>query len=137
VDSPGILADEAMEPRHISRPTAQDKAMGIALLIAESNLVSAAAIADRLYVVDRGARHLSQRIRVSLQSPLLPACFVRNPARTGCSPRARKLLGYRQTRQSSKARAETIGRARREHCAARPDSQPRSRFLWDATTTSR
>jgi branched-chain amino acid transport system ATP-binding protein len=30
------------------------KAMGIALLIAESNLVSAAAIADRLYVVDRG-----------------------------------------------------------------------------------
>ena len=30
------------------------KAMGIALLIAESNLTSAAAIADRLYVVDRG-----------------------------------------------------------------------------------
>jgi len=30
------------------------KAMGISLLIAESNLVSAAAIADRLYVVDRG-----------------------------------------------------------------------------------
>jgi branched-chain amino acid transport system ATP-binding protein len=30
------------------------KAMGIALLIAESNLVSAAAIADRLYVIDRG-----------------------------------------------------------------------------------
>jgi branched-chain amino acid transport system ATP-binding protein len=30
------------------------KAMGIALLIADSNLVSAAAIADRLYVVDRG-----------------------------------------------------------------------------------
>jgi branched-chain amino acid transport system ATP-binding protein len=30
------------------------KAMGIALLIAESNLVSAAEIADRLYVVDRG-----------------------------------------------------------------------------------
>jgi branched-chain amino acid transport system ATP-binding protein len=28
--------------------------MGISLLIAESNLVSAAAIADRLYVVDRG-----------------------------------------------------------------------------------
>jgi branched-chain amino acid transport system ATP-binding protein len=30
------------------------KSMGIALLIAESNLTSAAAIADRLYVVDRG-----------------------------------------------------------------------------------
>src|SRR5262249_36962832 len=30
------------------------KGMGIALLIAESNLTSAAAIADRLYVVDRG-----------------------------------------------------------------------------------
>jgi branched-chain amino acid transport system ATP-binding protein len=30
------------------------KSMGIALLIAESNLVSAAAIADRLYVIDRG-----------------------------------------------------------------------------------
>jgi len=30
------------------------KAMGVSLLIAESNLVSAAAIADRLYVVDRG-----------------------------------------------------------------------------------
>ena len=30
------------------------KAMGISLLIAESNLISAAAIADRLYVIDRG-----------------------------------------------------------------------------------
>ncbi len=30
------------------------KAMGVALLIADSNLVSAAAIADRLYIVDRG-----------------------------------------------------------------------------------
>ena len=30
------------------------KALGISLLIAESNLVSAATIADRLYVVDRG-----------------------------------------------------------------------------------
>jgi len=30
------------------------KEMGIALLIAESNLVSASAIADRLYVIDRG-----------------------------------------------------------------------------------
>ena len=30
------------------------KGMGISLLIAESNLTSAAAIADRLYVIDRG-----------------------------------------------------------------------------------
>ena len=30
------------------------KSMGIALLIADSNLASAAAIADRLYVIDRG-----------------------------------------------------------------------------------
>jgi branched-chain amino acid transport system ATP-binding protein len=30
------------------------KGLGISLLLAESNLTSAAAIADRLYVVDRG-----------------------------------------------------------------------------------
>jgi len=30
------------------------KGMGIALLIAESNLMSAAAMADRVYVLDRG-----------------------------------------------------------------------------------
>jgi len=30
------------------------KSMGISILIAESNLASAAAIADRLYVVERG-----------------------------------------------------------------------------------
>jgi branched-chain amino acid transport system ATP-binding protein len=30
------------------------KAMGISLLIAESNLVNAANIADRLYAIDRG-----------------------------------------------------------------------------------
>jgi len=30
------------------------KDMGISLLLAESNLVNASAIADRLYVVDRG-----------------------------------------------------------------------------------
>ncbi len=30
------------------------KSMGISLLLAESNLTSAAAIADRLYVIDRG-----------------------------------------------------------------------------------
>ena len=30
------------------------KGMGISLLLAESNLTSAAAIADRIYVIDRG-----------------------------------------------------------------------------------
>jgi len=30
------------------------KGMGISILIAESNLASAAAIADRLYAIDRG-----------------------------------------------------------------------------------
>jgi branched-chain amino acid transport system ATP-binding protein len=30
------------------------KGLGISLLLAESNLTSAAAIADRLYVIDRG-----------------------------------------------------------------------------------
>src|SRR5208282_2661878 len=41
MDSPGFFADEEMEPRHISRPAPQAR------------------------------RHISQRIRISLQSPLL------------------------------------------------------------------
>jgi branched-chain amino acid transport system ATP-binding protein len=55
-----LILDEAFEglaPAVVKRfreAVLTIKAMGIALLIAESNLVSAAAIADRLYVVDRG-----------------------------------------------------------------------------------
>jgi branched-chain amino acid transport system ATP-binding protein len=55
-----LILDEAFEglaPAVVKRfreAVMTIKAMGIALLIAESNLVSAAAIADRLYVVDRG-----------------------------------------------------------------------------------
>jgi len=55
-----LILDEAFEglaPAVVKRFRAAVmtiKAMGISLLIAESNLVSAAAIADRLYVVDRG-----------------------------------------------------------------------------------
>jgi hypothetical protein len=48
MDSSGFCADEAMEPRDISRPAPQTR------------------------------RHLSQRIRVSLQPPILPTCLVRN-----------------------------------------------------------
>ncbi len=55
-----MILDEAFEGlapavvRRFREAVLTIKAMGIALLIAESNLVSAAAIADRLYVIDRG-----------------------------------------------------------------------------------
>jgi branched-chain amino acid transport system ATP-binding protein len=55
-----LILDEAFEglaPAVVKRfreAVMTIKAMGISLLIAESNLVSAATIADRLYVVDRG-----------------------------------------------------------------------------------
>ena len=55
-----LILDEAFEGlapavvRRFREAVMTIKAMGIALLIAESNLMSAAAIADRLYVVDRG-----------------------------------------------------------------------------------
>jgi branched-chain amino acid transport system ATP-binding protein len=55
-----LILDEAFEglaPAVVKRfreAVMTIKAMGISLLIAESNLMSAAAIADRLYVVDRG-----------------------------------------------------------------------------------
>ena len=58
--APYLLLDEAFEglaPAVVKRfreAVMTNKAMGVSLLIAESNLVSAAAIADRLYVVDRG-----------------------------------------------------------------------------------
>jgi branched-chain amino acid transport system ATP-binding protein len=55
-----LILDEAFEglaPAVVKRfreAVLTIKRMGIALLLAESNLMSAAAIADRLYVVDRG-----------------------------------------------------------------------------------
>ena len=55
-----LILDEAFEglaPAVVKRfreAVMAIKAMGVSLLIAESNLLSAAAIADRLYVVDRG-----------------------------------------------------------------------------------
>jgi branched-chain amino acid transport system ATP-binding protein len=55
-----LILDEAFEglaPAVVKRfrdAVMAIKAMGISLLIAESNLVNAAAIADRLYVIDRG-----------------------------------------------------------------------------------
>jgi len=55
-----LILDEAFEGlapvvvKRFREAVMNIKAMGISLLIAESNLTSAAAIADRLYVVDRG-----------------------------------------------------------------------------------
>ena len=55
-----LILDEAFEglaPAVVKRfreAVLTIKGMGVALLLAESNLMSAAAIADRLYVVDRG-----------------------------------------------------------------------------------
>ncbi len=55
-----LILDEAFEglaPAIVKRfrdAVMMIKDMGISLLIADSNLVNAAAIADRLYVVDRG-----------------------------------------------------------------------------------
>jgi branched-chain amino acid transport system ATP-binding protein len=55
-----LILDEAFEglaPAVVKRfrdAVMTIKGMGISLLIAESNLTSASAIADRLYVVDRG-----------------------------------------------------------------------------------
>jgi branched-chain amino acid transport system ATP-binding protein len=55
-----MILDEAFEGlapavvRRFREAVLMIKRMGIALLIAESNLVSAAEIADRLYVIDRG-----------------------------------------------------------------------------------
>jgi branched-chain amino acid transport system ATP-binding protein len=55
-----LLLDEAFEglaPVVVARfrdAVNMIKGMGISILIAESNLVSAAAIADRLYAIDRG-----------------------------------------------------------------------------------
>jgi branched-chain amino acid transport system ATP-binding protein len=56
-----MILDEAFEglaPAVVKRfrdAVIMIKGMGISLLIAESNLVSASAIADRLYIIDRGA----------------------------------------------------------------------------------
>ena len=55
-----MILDEAFEGlapavvRRFREAVLMIKAMGISLLLAESNLTSAAAIADRLYVIDRG-----------------------------------------------------------------------------------
>src|SRR5271166_1857387 len=58
LDSPGLRADEAVGIGHVSRPAPQ------------------------------ACRYISRRIRLSLQSPLLPACVVRKTARPDGAPRA-------------------------------------------------
>jgi branched-chain amino acid transport system ATP-binding protein len=55
-----LLLDEAFEglaPKVVARfrdAVMAIKQMGVSILIAESNLVNAAAVADRLYAIDRG-----------------------------------------------------------------------------------
>jgi branched-chain amino acid transport system ATP-binding protein len=55
-----LLLDEAFEglaPKVVGRfrdAVTAIKQMGVSILIAESNLVNAAAVADRLYEIDRG-----------------------------------------------------------------------------------
>jgi hypothetical protein len=72
LDSPGLLADEAVGTGHVSRPAPQ------------------------------ACRHLSQRIRFPLQSPLSPAHVIRNSARPHGASRAVELLGYYRPAQSPK-----------------------------------
>src|SRR5271154_899839 len=70
----------------------------------------------------QACRHLSQRIRFSLQSSFLSPCFVRNFAWAGHTSRTGELLGHRQPSQSSKGRPNNQARA-----SSPEDSK------WDAT----
>lgn len=55
-----VVLDEAFEGlapvvvQRFAEAVKQIKAMGISVLIAESNIVNAAKVADRLYAIDRG-----------------------------------------------------------------------------------
>ena len=77
MDSPGLLADEALGARHLSRAAPQAR------------------------------RHLPQRVRLPIQSALLPARLVRDHARARLPPSPDELLGYRRPRQSSQRRADS------------------------------
>src|SRR5215469_12196198 len=77
MDSPGLLADEALGARHLSRAAPQAR------------------------------RHLPQRVCLPIQSALLPARLVRDHARARLAPSADELLGYRRPRQSSQRRADS------------------------------
>src|SRR5229473_2461656 len=59
VDSPGLRVDEAVGAGYVSRPAPQTY------------------------------RYVSQRVRLPLQSPLLPACLIRNDHRPRQSPQGR------------------------------------------------
>ena len=82
LDAPSLLIVEAMGPGNVSWPAAQAR------------------------------RHLSQRIRLSLQSSFLSGCVVRNFAWAGRASCASELLGHRQTRNPRKG-VRTIRRAPR------------------------
>src|ERR1700756_4944068 len=77
MDSPGLLADEALGARHLSRAAPQAR------------------------------RHLPQRVRLPIQSAVLPARLVLDHARARLAPSPDELLGYRRPRQSSQRRADS------------------------------
>src|ERR1700730_1373925 len=77
MDSPGLLADEALGARHLSRAAPQAR------------------------------RHLPQRVCLPIQSALLPARLVRDHARARIAPSPDELLGYRWPRQSSQRCADS------------------------------
>ena len=72
MDPSGLRPVETLEPGYVSRPAPKTR------------------------------RHLSRRIRLPLQSPLLSARLVRNPARHCLASSTRELLGHRRTRQPPK-----------------------------------
>src|SRR5215469_1854711 len=77
MDSPGLLANEALGARHLSRAAPQAR------------------------------RHLPQRVCLPIQSALLPARIVRDHARARLAPPPDELLGYCRPRQSSQRHADS------------------------------
>src|SRR6516225_2835118 len=131
-----MILDEAFEGlapvvvRRFRDAVMMIKGLGISLLLAESNLTSAAAIADRLYVIDRGPTVTRRQdpglCRLGLELCGRPAGryprdrVARLVHRRARQPRVRACAGRRfglRRRQDGHARA--CG-ARRFHCASLP-----------------
>ena len=66
----------------------------------------------------QACRYISRRIRLSLQSPLLPAYVVRKTARPDGAPRAVELLGYRWSRANPRKGEATTRHAPRHRKTA-------------------
>src|ERR1019366_6436829 len=107
VDSPGLRVDEAVGPGHVSRSAPQTY------------------------------RYVSQRVRLPLQSPLLPTCLIRNNAWTRGTPWAGGLLGCHWPRQSPQGRRRAQARATASknsdrnatrRLGWRPNREPKSGF---------